>query len=256
MKTLLTLALIIFFATPALAIDWPQTPVVGIIGSSIDTERSPFGMFIGGSHNDTEGALAAQRRGPHPFAIVNEAEGGSFVDPVSQTLPDGTVISWIGYEEQLERIKFGTVWNPPIGDGISRLSAVFIGIPNDLLHTQIFSVAAVYAYTDKIKALVDSAGVPVFIPGYPPWADEDGDKGLNMQKAAPIFFLQNPITKENYQILSDIHRQELSDYPGVVYVDMYDDYEHLGDYLHPNRSQDRAAAILYHELFRVLELNK
>ena len=252
MKTLLLLVLIIFFATPALAIDWPQIPVVGIIGSSYDTEASPFGPFIGAGYIDGEAALAAQRRSPHEFAILNAAQGGSFVDPVTNG-----PFEWIGYQAQFDQIIQGTVWAPSFGDGISRLAALFIGPPNNFLHTQPFSVPGVYDYVNKIKAIIDQSPVPVFIPAYPPWADADGDKGLNMQKAALVFQLPDPITRGNYLTLAQIHEQELKGYPNVIYLDMYADMENLGDWLHPNtRSQDRAAAILYHELFRVLELNK
>ena len=223
-------------------IEWPQIPVVGIIGSSFEEKSQPDGggSLSGGSYVDLRDALNAQRRPPFEFSIVSVAEPGTFTFPT-----ESGPIKWRGYQGQLDELIQKTDW--PF-DQINRLSLLYIGIPNDVLHGSPFSQALVTAYIDTIKSVVDQATVPVIIAGYPPWGE------LDMQKAAPIYGLEHAITEANYNILRERHRQELEILPSVFYLGLFDDMVSIGDWLHPNTaSQDRAAAILWHLIFKILK---
>ncbi len=219
---LLFAALTIPVSSSAQEPDWPQNPVLGLIGASFINNQTPhesiFGGFAtaGGSYLDLETALNQS------FAFVlsgvrsaNEAQAGAFSFDLDAT---GT----LGYKSQFDRILNQTVspledlYQPPV-----KLKVLYIGLMNDCLHAQMcdYNFSLLINNVQDVIDYARSMEVPVIITGYPEYDDFDGD--LYVSTYAPLG-VSRFISEAEYYELRSAHRDAFEDQAGVTYVNLYE----------------------------------
>ena len=237
------------FSAQAFDYEWPTNPVIGVIGaSSVDCSlplNTPLlGVgFAGCSYEALEKKLTKnkdlQKLG---FTIQSTAQAGSRSHDVPGT-------DWLGYSSQLHQLNMTTTWF----DGVQRLKYLVVGIPNDCVHSLPCTVNDMQATIDNVKQAVSSAtqaGVTVMMNAYPDWVD------LDLQAAAMAFGLTNIISEEDYVVLTQMHRDQISVMPGVVYVDAWQGNYTTVDGLHPKDVNQIEAAKRIAKIIKDLEKDK
>jgi hypothetical protein len=213
---------------PNHAVEWPTTPVVGVIGASFADCDAPLDSpllgvgYIGCSYE----ALAPKLLKHHTLdklgiTVQSVALGGA----VSYDVP-GT--GWKGFVSQYNHLVARTSWL----DGVPRLKYLLISIPNDCLHTTPCTeqdmTDVLIANVKQVVASATQAGTTVFINGYPKWED------LDLNTVAVIFGLSNIISESDYLTLRSLHEQELSGLTGVHYLKPWEEQFVTIDGLHPD----------------------
>ena len=219
---LLFAAFTIPVSSSALEPDWPQNPVLGLIGASFVNNQTPhdsiFGGFAtaGGAYLDLETALNQSVA----FVLsgvrtANEAQAAAFSFDLDAT---GT----LGYQSQFDRV-LNQTFSPleAVEQPAGKLKVLYIGLMNDCLHAQTcnynFSLL-----TNNIQGAIDYArgmDLPVIITGYPEYDDFDGD--LYVDTYAPLG-VKRFISEAEYNELKSVHRDAFEDQEGVTYVNLYE----------------------------------
>jgi len=246
-----------FMATAAAQQLPSQYPLL-VIGASYSEAKTPFsngvaplgGIAVGlGSYLSLGNALVRDTR--LPGHVINEAQAGAttfdrpFCAPGAATCgPAG----WDSYQTQLERA-IARVAIPP---SFTALNAkyVLIGKPNDCLHADAFGIpqsesqpcteAEMNASIDRLIAVGEYAISRGLTPIYDV-APRYGDLDLPLFKT--MFGLAWVASEGNYNQYRTLHRNRIRDeLPGALMLDMWKDFVHGGDGIHPNDDTNRAAA--------------
>ncbi|HEV7915156.1 MAG TPA: hypothetical protein VGP22_15430 [Albitalea sp.] len=254
------LALALSCLQPALAKDKPSQLPLLVIGASYSEGKTPFnngiaplgGVSVGlGSYLSLGQALT--RNDDLPGFVINEAQAGAttfarpFCAPGAATCgPAG----WDGYDVQLQKA-LARVAVPP---SFSQVNAkyVVITMSNDCLHADAFGIpqsqsqpctpAQMNATVDRLVALGNvalSRGVVPVYDVHPRYERLD----LNLFRS--LFGLAWVISEADYDNLRQLSRSRLrAELPAAVVLDIWKDFEHIGDGLHPAPASARKAARL------------
>ena len=228
-----------------------------VIGASYSNGSLPFndelvapvfGIAVGfGSYLNLGNALVKDPR--LPGYVINEAQGGAttFDRPGCNPGPGCNAGEWQGYEKQLQKA-MARVTIP--GTAIRMAKYVVITTANDCLHSDAFgipqdqttpcSMDEMNAYMDRLLAVgqqaIDAGLVPIFdlLPAY--------DK-LDFPLTAAIFGLNWIADEAYYNTMRDLQYSRLTtELAGAVVLDIWADFEHMGDGTHPNDKTSRKAA--------------
>lgn len=231
-------------------------PIV-VIGASYTNGSTPFndamiaplgGVSVGlGSYTGLGNALVRHPR--LPGFVINEAQAGatSFDRNGCNPGPGCNSGTWQGYDKQLTKA-LGRVTVP----GTTTVTAkyVVITIANDCLHSDAFgipqnqSVRCTYNdmknYVDRLIAVgrrATNLGMTPIYDIYPKYDD------LDLPFAQQAFGLTWMMDRSSYNMLRDLHRTRIpAMLPNAVMLDMWRDFEGLGDGLHPNDKTTKKAA--------------
>jgi hypothetical protein len=234
-------------------------PAILVIGASYSEAKTPLssdmvsplgGISVAfGSYLSLGHALVKDPR--LPGYVINEAQAGatSFsrqgCNPVA-----GCIGEWLGYDKQLEKALARITI--PIAPPIRNARYVVITVANDCLHADAFGIpqdqstpcdsSQMNAYIDRLLAVgqqaLDAGITPIF-DVYPPYSSLDMP---SFQAAAGLYWIAS---EANYNALRDLHRTRLQgELPGAVVLDIWADFEHMGDGLHPSDKTTRKAAAM------------
>ncbi len=186
--------------------------------------------------------------------VINEAQAGatSFDRPFCVTdacLPGG----WQGYSTQLQKAAARVaVPNPLDPAQIVGLNAayVYIGLPNDCLHSGAAGIPQqdsapctpdeVSAYVDRMVAVGHQAQAMGLVPLYPLYPDY---AALDLDLAMAMTGLSWVASEAQYCDMADTYEARISaEVPGALVVDVWKNFENLGDGLHPTPKRARRAA--------------
>lgn len=234
-----------------------QYPLL-VIGASYAEARTPFsngvaplgGIAVGlGSYLSLGNALVRDNK--LPGHVINEAQAGAttferpFCAPGAATCgPAG----WDSYQTQLERA-IARVAIPP---ALTALNAkyVLIGKPNDCLHADAFGVpqsesqpcttAEIHASIDRLIAV----GQYAIARGLTPIYDvAPRYRALDLPLFKTMFGLAWVVSEGDYNLYRTLHRDRIrAELPGALMLDMWKDFVHGGDGIHPTDDSTRAAA--------------
>ena len=213
--------------------------------------------------------------------VINEAIGGATTFPRGNyptILPDGSVpgeetrtpVGWeqFGMNQQFVRA-FGQVFDPTTTPPSVNAKYIVIGIPNDCLHANAFDVAPADTVPDQCAAinpatgqtgledLVDrliglgqaaiASGLTPIYTGYPPYASGIATDGINLEQAQAMFGFAWVMSEGSYNSLVADYDARIPATLGPGNVIMANawrnDYENLGDGLHPTFEISRKGAI-------------
>ncbi|MFC1684422.1 SGNH/GDSL hydrolase family protein [Pseudomonadota bacterium] len=261
MKTLnATLAALLFaliFLQPLSAA--ASEPAILVIGASFSEAKVPFddnmvaplgGISVAlGSYLSLGNALVKDPR--LPGYVINEAQAGATSFDRSSCNPGPACVGeWQGYEKQLQMALARVTI--PVSPPIRNARYVVITLGNDCLHSDAFGIpqdqttpcdyAQMNAYIDRLLAVgqqaLDASIIPVY-DVYPPYSTLDMP---SFQAAAGLYWVAS---EANYNALRDLHRTRLqAELPGAVVLDVWADFEHMGDGLHPSDKTTRKAATM------------
>ncbi|AFY00812.1 hydrolase [Bdellovibrio bacteriovorus] len=238
MKTMILTILLASIPTLTLAQQWPTNPVIGMIGASFSEcaapENSPLaGMgFAGCSYETLSTALTKNSRiTSKKMRVQTLAQGGAR----SYDIP-GT--GYRGYVSQINALLTRTQWI----DGTNRTKVVVASLMNDCLHT----VPCTTSDIDNVliegvrqtAQIASSKGIKLIVTGYPDWQD------LNLALIGGIFQLPNLISEQDYNYLKTRFEQQVSQIPGVIYLDVWKHNFKTIDGLHPDEASVEKAADL------------
>lgn len=229
-----------------------------VIGASYSEGKTPFnnglaplgGISVGfGSYLSLGHALI--RTEPLPGHLINEAQGGAttfarpFCPPGSPTCGPA---AWDSYQTQLDRA-LARVALPP---SFSTYNAKYVVIttPNDCLHADAFGIpqatsqpctpAQMNAVVDRLIAVGQYALSKGVLPVYdvaPRYRD------LDLPLFRTSFGLAWVIGEADYGTLRDLRRTRIqAELPAAVQVDMWKDFKHAGDGIHPDDATAKKAA--------------
>ena len=174
------------------------------------------------------------------YTVQSAAQAGSRSHDVPGT-------GWLGYSSQLHQLNMTTTWF----DGVQRMKYLVVGIPNDCVHSIPCTVNDMQVTIDNLKLAVNSAtqaGVTVMVNAYPDWQDMD------LHAAGMAFGLTNIISEGDYAVLIQMHRDQISAMPGVVYVDAWKGNFTTVDGLHPKDVNQVEAAKRIVKIIEELEV--
>ena len=234
-----------------------QRPLL-LVGASFAEAKTPFangvaplgGISVGlGSYLSLGNALI--RNNKLPGYVISEAQagGGTFARPycaagATTCGPAG----WDSYQTQLERA-IARVAVPP---AFTELNAKYVVIvkSNDCLHADAFGIpqslaqpcteADMNATVDRLIAVGQYAISRGLTPIYdiPPAYSK-----LDMPLFKTRFNLNWVIGEADYDQLRTLHATRIqNELPGAIVLDMWKDFVHSGDGVHPNDASNRAAA--------------
>lgn len=228
-----------------------------LIGASYADGRLPFndalvaplfGISVGfGSYLSLGDALIKDPR--LPGYVINEAQAGAttFDRAGCNPGPGCNAGQWQGYDKQLIKAK-ARVTIP--GTQIVLAKYVVITMGNDCLHSDAFGVpqnqtspctlSEMNAVVDRLLAIgqqaLDAGLIPIF-DMYPAYND------LNLPLAQQMFGLLWIADSASYNSLRDLQRSRIpAELPGAVMLDIWADFHHMGDGLHPDDKTARKAA--------------
>jgi lysophospholipase L1-like esterase len=234
-------------------------PAILVIGASFSEAKVPFndqlqaplgGISVAfGSYLSLGNALVKDPR--LPGYVINEAQAGATTfDRLGCNPGPACFGEWQGYDKQLEMALARVTI--PLPTPIRNAQFVVITIGNDCLHSDAFGVpqdqtapcdyAQMNAYVDRLLAVgqqaLDAGITPIF-DVYPPYDTLDMPF---FQAAAGLYWVAD---EANYNALRDLHRSRLqTELPGAVVLDIWADFEHMGDGLHPSDKTTRKAAAM------------
>lgn len=234
-------------------------PII-IIGASYSNGSVPFndalvsplfGIAVGfGNYLSLGDALIKDPR--LPGYVINEAQAGAttFDRPgCMPSAPSCNLGMWQDYEKQLQKAQ-QRVTIPGTKNILSKY--VVITIPNDCLHAGAFSIpqnqttpcslSEINAYLDRLiavgKKALDAGLIPIY-DRYPAYSN------LNLPYFATTYGLSWAADEAYYNTLRDLHSKRLTtELPGAVVLDIWADFEHVGDGIHPNDKTSRKAAAM------------
>jgi len=231
-----------------------------VIGASYADGRLPFndalvaplfGISVGmGSYLSLGDALIKDPR--LPGYVINEAQAGAttFDRPGCNPGLGCNAGLWQGYSKQLTKAK-ARVTLP--GSNTVLAKYVVISIANDCLHSDAFGIpqyltspctaSDMNAYVDRLIAVGQqalNAGLTPIFSIYPAYSN------LNLPLPAKTFGLAWIADQAGYNALRDLQRTRIaSELPRAVQLDIWANFQDMGDGLHPNdKTSRRAAAII------------
>ncbi|MES2262240.1 MAG: SGNH/GDSL hydrolase family protein [Pseudomonadota bacterium] len=234
-----------------------QLPLL-LIGASYTEGKTPFnngiapqnGRAVGyGSYLSLGQALTREQQ--LPGYIINEAEAGAGTFTRFQCPPGSatcTAAVWDSYMTQFERA-LKRVALPPTFTSYNA-KYVVITISNDCLHAGAMGVPQpqsmpctlndMHATVDRLVALGNfaiSKGITPIFDEYPKY--EDLDLALFHTSSGVQWVIGEP----DYNMLKDlVHSRLAAELPGAIQLDIWKDFTHFGDGLHPNPDTAQKAA--------------
>lgn len=255
----LTLLSLAFTGSSAASPADMDKPII-VIGASYSNGSVPFndalvsplfGIAVGfGNYLSLGDALIKDPR--LPGYVINEAQAGAttFDRPgCMPSAPSCDLGMWQDYEKQLQKAQ-QRVTIPGTTTILSKY--VVITIPNDCLHAGAFSIpqnqtthcslGEINAYLDRLLAVgrkaLNAGLIPIY-DRYPAYSD------LDLRYFAATYGLSWAADEGYYNMLRDLHRQRLTtELPGAVVLDIWANFEHVGDGIHPNDKTSRKAAAM------------
>jgi hypothetical protein len=229
-----------------------------VIGASYSEGKTPFnnglaplgGISVGfGSYLSLGHALT--REPLLPGHLINEGQAGAttFARPYcAPGAPTCGPASWDSYQTQLDRA-LARVAQPP---SFTTYNAkyVVISMPNDCLHADAFGIpqatsqpctpAQMNAVVDRLIAVGQSALTRGVVPVYdvaPRYRD------LDLPLFGATFGLAWVISEADYSTLRELRRTRIpAELPAAIVVDMWKEFKHAGDGIHPDDATTRKAA--------------
>jgi len=243
-----------------------QLPLL-VVGASYAEGKTPFnngvaplgGGSVGlGSYLSLGQALT--RTQPLPGYVINEAQGGAGTFARLACAPGTTTCGpagWDSYQTQFNKA-IARVAQPP-GFNTYNARYVVVTISNDCLHADAFgvpqtqsqpcSLAQMNQTVDRLVALGNDAlahGITPIFDVHPRY-----DR-LDLPLFRSLFGLAWVIGEADYNTLRDLQRTRLkAELPNAIVLDIWKDFEHLDDGLHPTPATTRRAArVIADELAR------
>ncbi len=231
--------------------DLDQQPIL-VIGASLENGAPPIsndleGLFggaaiNGGSYLSLGDALVAIGK-----FVVNEAQSGATSFDRDLCGPDSCAPpAWQGYSTQLQKAI------ARVG-GADGAAYVWIGVVNDCLHSLASgepfgtppygacSYAEVQAYIDRVIAVAGEAQAQGLTPIFGLYPDYDDLDLPLLQQATGLPFVAS---EQEYKLIAETWERRLRDeVPEAVIVDVWKNFEHLGDGLHPTPRTSITAAL-------------
>ena len=246
-----------------------QSPLL-VIGASYAEAKTPFingvaplgGIAVGfGSYLSLGNALV--RNNKLPGYVINEAQAGATTFD-RLYCPAGAATCgparWDGYQTQLERA-ISRVAIPP---AFTALNAKYVVIvkANDCLHADAFGVPQSESQpctTADMNASVDrliAVGQYAIARGLTPIYDVmPRYEHLDLEGFRARFGLHWVISEDDYKQYRTLHMTRIrSELPGAIQLDMWRDFVHAADGLHPTDDTNRSAARIIAK--KLLELDQ
>ncbi len=231
-----------------------------VIGASYSEGKTPFnnglaplgGVSVGlGSYLGLGHALTRDER--LPGHVINEAQAGAGTFARPYCAPGASTCgpaAWDSYQTQFERA-LTRVAQPPSFNTYNA-KYVVVTLANDCLHSdasgipqnlaQPCTLAQMNATVDRLVALgnfVLSKGITPIFDVYPRYRD------LDLPLFRGLFGLNWAIGEADYNTLRDLHRTRLTaELPQAIVLDMWKEFKHAGDGIHPDDATARRAARL------------
>ncbi len=245
----------IFSAPSVQAADAAQLPLL-VIGASYSEGKTPFnngvaplgGASVGsGSYLNLGEALTRETR--LPGFVINEGQAGAGTFArVHCDLSSCTSTGWDSYQTQLERALARVALPPTFTQYNAKY--VVITVPNDCLHPDAFGTpqnqsmpctwSQQNAVVDRLIAVGRFAyarGVTPIYNAYPRYAD------LNLGLFRSLYGFSWVIGEQDYSQLRALNQNRIqSEFPQAIILDMWKDFVHIGDGLHPNYNTAQNAA--------------
>ena len=237
-----------------------QLPIL-VIGASYSEGKTPYNNGIAplGGNNVNYGSylslgLALTRNEELPGFVINEAQAGSTTF-ARHACPPGSptcgAAGWESYQAQFNKA-LSRVAMPPT---FTQYNAKYVVItsPNDCLHSGAIGIpqaqalpctyADMNATVDRLIAVGNSAlskGITPIYDIYPHY------EALDLNLFRSIYGQNWVIGAQDYNTLRDLSRTRLkAELPGAVVLDIWKDFVHIGDGIHPNYDTiNRAARII------------
>jgi hypothetical protein len=244
----------------------PPSPIL-VIGASYSEGKPPFnngvaprgGGAVGfGSYLSLGQALTRHPR--LPGYIINEAQAGAttftrlFCAPGAPTCgPAG----WDGYQTQLERALTRVALVPT---PLYNATYVVITVPNDCIHSGAAGVPQAQSVpctlvqlnevVDRLIAVGQFAITKGLIPVYDVYPRYESLNLLLFQQAGSLPWV---ISEMDYRLLRQLSMQRLqAELPAALVLNMWRDFVHWGDGIHPNyQTAERAADIVARRLLNI-----
>ena len=243
-----------------------QLPLL-VVGASYSEGKTPFnngvaplgGISVGfGSYLSLGQALT--RSELLPGEVINEAQAGAgtFARPYcAPGAPTCGPASWDSYQTQFQKA-LARVALPPT---FTQYNAKYVVITtsNDCLHADAFGIpqtqsqpctpAQMNQTVDRLVALGNSALAAGITPVYDIYPRYER---LDLIHFRDTFGLAWVISEHDYNQLRDLSRSRLkAELPQAIVLDIWKDFEHLSDGLHPTpETTRRAARVIALELLR------
>ncbi|MRV73642.1 SGNH/GDSL hydrolase family protein [Duganella sp. FT92W] len=238
-----------------------------VIGASYSEAKTPFNNGIApqggravnfGNYLSLGAALTRDHQ--LPGYVINEAQAGAGTFTRFQCPPGAATCSaavWDSFQVQLQRALTRVALPPPAAAGTYNAKYVVITIANDCLHAGGMGVpqptsvpctlADMNATADRLVALgnfaLSKGLIPIFT-SYPKYEDLDFPLFKTSSNVAWV------IDEQGYQTLRDLVESRLeAELPGAILLDIWKEFTHIGDGLHPDPDSTRKAA---HEIAKHL----
>ena len=266
-KKNIAVALGLMLFQPAFAKDKPPQLPLLVIGASYSEGKTPFdngvaplgGLSVGlGSYLSLGQALT--RDDKLPGFVINEGQGGAgtFARPYCATgAPTCGPAGWDSYQTQFDKA-LARVAIPP---AFTQYNAqyVVVTMSNDCLHADAFGVpqsqsqpCSLAQMNETVNRLI-AVGHDALSKGITPVYDvHPRYERLDLNLFRSLFGLSWVIGEHDYNLLRDLTRTRIgAELPGGIVLDMWKDFVHIGDGIHPSvESSRKAARIVAKELAR------
>ncbi|HEX6704248.1 MAG TPA: SGNH/GDSL hydrolase family protein [Albitalea sp.] len=266
-KKWVALSLVCLSLSPALAKDRASRLPLLVIGGSYAEGKTPFdnglaplgGVSVGfGSYLSLGQALT--RTDDLPGFVIDEGQAGAGTFARPWCAPGATSCGpagWAGYDTQLQRA-LARVAMPPT---FMQYNAAYVVITssNDCLHADAFGVPQAQAQPctpAQMNQTVDrmiAVGRQALAAGITPVYDVlPRYERLDLPLFRSLFGLAWVIGESDYNQLRDLSAGRIrAELPQAVVLDIWRDFVHLGDGIHPNPDTARKAArVIANELHR------
>lgn len=246
-----------------------QLPLL-IIGASYAEAKTPFANGVAplggvavalGSYLSLGNALV--RTNKLPGYVINEAQAGATSFARQACAPGAASCGpagWDSYQTQLERA-IARVAVPP---ELTTLNAKYVVIvkPNDCMHADAFGIpqalaqpctlADMNASVDRMVAAGQYAVSRGLTPIYDIMPQYDA---LDLPLFHTRYGLQWVISESDYNTFRTLHMTRIrNELPEAIVLDIWKDFVHVGDGLHPNaETNGRAANIIAKKLLSLDE---
>jgi hypothetical protein len=231
-----------------------------VIGASYADGRTPFnngiaplgGIAVGfGSYLSLGQALV--RQDSLPGRVINEAQAGATTFARAACAPGAPACgpaSWDGYPAQLDKALARVALPPSFSTYNARY--VMVSVPNDCLHADAFGIpqaqaqpctpAQLNAVADRLVAVGQAAIARGLVPIFdihPRYQDLDLPLFRNLYGLAWV------IGEADYRALRELCSTRLrAELGGAIVLDLWRDFRHGGDGIHPDEATVRKAARL------------
>lgn len=257
---LISIGLISALSIPATANNEDSQLPILVIGASYSEGKTPYnngiaplgGTSVGfGSYLSLGQALTRVRA--LPGWIINEGQAGATTFARLTCPPGSTTCGPAGfdsYQTQMDRALTRVALPPTFTQYNSKF--VIITIPNDCLHSDAFGIPQNLAQPCTIRQMNESVdrlisvgqnalalGLTPIYDMYPAYTD------LDLELTKSLFGLTWVIDQTAYNRLKSLHDTRLkNELPGALVLDIWKQFTHIGDGLHPNAHSVKHAAHL------------